>query len=235
MRIAIVEDNPADAEKLKLYLLKYMKNGEEKWTIRHYCDAAAFLKECDDFSLVIMDIDMPGISGIEAARKLRERDKDTVLMFMTNMPQYALQGYAVDAIDYVIKPVSYQDFALKMKKAERYIRSNSDQSILLMAVTGIVKISILDIVYVESSLHYITYHMKDGQNYRVRGKLSQAEEKLPRGRFSRCNNSYLVNLRCVEAVEKEDVLAGGHRLKISRGRRKDFLKDLTQYLGGGKE
>lgn len=233
MKIAIVEDNLQDAELLKNYLQQYASENDEDYMIHHYLEAAGFLEEGDDFSLVIMDIDMPGINGIDAAKRMREQGKETVLMFVTNMPQYALQGYSVEAIDYVLKPISYQDFTMKMKKAERYIRQTLDRKLLLQTTAGMVRISARDILYVESSLHYVTFHMESGEEHRLRSKLKEIEEQLPSGSFVRCNASYLVNLRFAEAVEREDALVGGHRLKISRGYRKEFLKRLAQYLGGG--
>ena len=74
-----------------------------------------------DADLILLDVEMPGMDGISLARRIRQDDKEVLLMFITNMAQYALHGYEVEAIDYVIKPLGYQEFALKMKKAMRYM------------------------------------------------------------------------------------------------------------------
>lgn len=91
--------------------------------------------------------------------------------------------------------------------------------------------SVSEILYVESSLHYLTYHLLD-RDIRIRGSISQAEGLLPAQQFARCNSGYLVNLRHVEAIDKEDVTVSGRRLKMSRGKRMEFMDRFTRYLGG---
>ena len=232
MWVAIIDDTPQDAQRLETYLQRYSEEAGGEYQIVRYEDGAEFL-ECRDknFDLIIMDIDMPGVNGLDAARRLRERGDETVLMFVTNMPQYALAGYEVEAVDYVLKPVSYQDFILKLRKARRYIQRDRDVQIALRTLNGIIPLNVSEILYVESSLHYLTYHLMD-REIRVRGSMGEAERLLPAQQFTRCNSGYLVNLRHVEAIEREDVLVGGRRLKISRGKRLDFMDRFTRYLGG---
>lgn len=232
MLAAIVDDAPQDAKRLETYFRRYAEEAGGEYSTVVYPSAAALLADQDAaFDLIIMDIDMPGINGVDAARELRERDDRTVLMFVTNMPQYALAGYEVEAMDYVLKPVSYQEFALKLRKAQRYILRSRDEQVALRTPAGVMALSVSEILYVESSLHYLTYHLT-GRDIRVRGTMSDAEALLPAKQFARCNSGYLVNLRHVEAIDKEDVLVGGQRLKISRGKRLDFMDRFTRYLGG---
>lgn len=231
MRVAVVDDTHQDVSRLENYIRRYGTETGEKFSVKAYPSGDAFLADGESFDLLIMDIDMPGANGIETARRLRERGNDTVLIFVTNMPQYALDGYQVDAIDYVLKPVDYPDFALKLKKAMRYVQQRREVQLVLNTTGGVVPVSCADILYVESSLHYLTYHLKDA-DYRARGAMTQAEAELPREQFARCNNSYLVNLRHVKAIEREDVLVEDRRLKMSRGKRLEFLERFTKYLGG---
>lgn len=232
MQIAMVDDSREDVSRLKEYLDRYgLETGtkNESW---YFGDAESFLNSNTNlFDLVIMDIDMPGINGVDAARQLRKQGNRLVIMFVTNMPQYALAGYEVEAVDYVLKPLSYQDFALKMQKASRYVQRNRDAGITLQTPEGIVSVQASEILYVESSLHYLLYHTEKG-TWKVRGSLSQAEKTLGQFRFARCNSGFLVNLRHVRAIEKEDVLVGNDRLKISRGKRMEFMNAFTRYLGG---
>lgn len=232
MLVAIVDDVPQDAQRLEKYFRRYNEETGSEYQPVRYPNAAEFL-ECRDisFDLIVMDIDMPGINGVEAARQLRKRGDGTVLMFVTNMPQYALAGYEVEAVDYVLKPVSYQDFALKLRKARRYIQRNRDAQVALRTPDGVTALAVSEILYVESSLHYLTYHLID-QDLRVRGAMGDAEELLPPQQFARCNSGYLVNLRHVEMIDKEDVVVGGKRLKMSRGKRLEFMDRFTRYLGG---
>ena len=234
MRVAIVDDVRSDAQVLQDHLRRYQEEGGGMWETVLYPSGTDFLARYQpDFDLVILDIDMPGLNGVDAARRIRELGDNVVLMFVTNMSQYALEGYEVEAVDYVLKPVSYQDFALKLRKAQRYISQNRDTQIALHTTSGIVLLMVSQVIYVESALHYLIYHTTTS-DYRVRGSISDAESTLPHGQFSRCNTSFLVNLKYVKALERDEVLMNpdNHRLKISRGRRGTFLDQMGRYLGG---
>lgn len=232
MWVAIIDDAPQDAQRLETYLQRCGEETGREYQTVYYRTAADFLTSRDQtFDLVIMDIDMPGLNGVEAARRMRERGDDTVLMFVTNMPQYALAGYEVEAVDYVLKPVSYREFAMKLRKADRYIRRGQDQMLALQTADGIVTLPVSSLLYVESELHYLTYHTPQ-ERIRVRGSLRDAESGLPAAQFARCNASFLVNLRHVKAIEKETVVVGDKQVKMSRGKRLEFMDRFTRYLGG---
>ncbi|MCD8143250.1 MAG: LytTR family DNA-binding domain-containing protein [Clostridiales bacterium] len=234
MQVAIVDDSRKDTEKMIEYLEQFI--AETKVSLSPVCFETAstfFAAFTGQFDLVIFDIDMPGMNGVEAARLLRKLDSDVVIMFVTNLPQYALDGYEVDAVDYVLKPVSYGNFCLKLRKALRYVDRNRESRLLLHTTEGVVSVVPREILYVESELHYLTYHTFD-QTYRVRGTLTEAENNLQSPSFARCNNSCLVNLRHVSAILRDDVQVGTALLKISRSRKKEFLEQFTRYLGGMK-
>ncbi len=233
MKLAIIDDDAEYANTLAEYIRQF---NEEKGSLLrsdYYESAEVFFNEdISMYSLVIFDIDMPGLNGMDAARLLRKRNGSIVIIFVTNMPQYALYGYEVAAVDYILKPVSYSDFSLKLRKALRYVNINKDESLTLKVPNGLLRVSVLDIMYVESSLHYLIYHTFDGE-HKVRGTMSAAEKELQPKFFARCGSSYLVNLRYVRSIEKEDVLIKNNiKLKISRGWRNDFLNRFTAYLGG---
>lgn len=232
MRIAIVDDSAADREQLLACLNRYFRETGTQYETTVFKDAAAFLSDYRfTYDFIILDIDMPGLSGIDAAKKLREKDPNVTLMFVTNMPQYAIEAYSVEAMDYVLKPVSYPDFLLKMKKAERYILRNSDAPILLKTSSGPVRCKASEILFVESRSHYLYYHTADGE-YRVRGKLSEIESGLLPYHFARAGESYLVNLSHLEAAEGNDIVVGGVRLPVSRRYRSSFFSAFTRYMGG---
>ncbi len=233
MEVAVVDDIRTESDLLSKYLQDFSTEFNENFHISTYENGESFLEKFSgQYDLILMDIDMPGINGIDTARKIRDTDKDVVLMFVTAMPQYALSGYEVDAIDYVIKPVSYPDFALKLKKALRFVVMNKEEEpLMLQTSAGIVSIAINDIYYVESSLHYCIYHTKDSE-YRVRENISNAEKKLAPFHFARCNAGYLVALKHVKAIMKDDVQVGDYILKISRSKKASFTEEFTRLLGG---
>ncbi len=233
MEVAIVDDVKEELELVQKYLMDFSRDYSENFQITAYETGEQFLEDFkEQFDLIIMDIDMPGINGIDTAREIRKNDEHVVLMFVTAMPQYALTGYEVDAIDYVIKPVAYPDFALKLKKALRFVVMNkADEPLILQTNEGIVSLRISDIYYVESALHYCIYHTKD-KEYRVRENISHAEKTLSPFSFARCNSGYLVALKKVRAIVKDDVHVGEFVLKISRGKKASFTEQFTRVLGG---
>lgn len=231
-RVAIVEDDPEDARQLDGFLTRF---GEENDAAIHsaiFHRPGPFLERpCGAFDLVLMDIELPELNGIEAARKLRAHDPYVTLIFVTNMAQYAIHGYEVGALDYVLKPVSYPAFAMKLKKAVKTIQKFQDTDVPLVIPGGLVCLRASQILYVEVAKHYLTYHAEGG-SYTVRESMKEAQAKLEPFHFLRCNNCYLVNLRHVTAVEGNTAVVGGVPLQISRPRRGEFLKGLANYLGG---
>ena len=143
----------------------------------------------------------------------------------------AIGGYEVHALDFVIKPVTYYSFALKMKSAFDIIKKQRSKSVLLQTVDGARRVNAEDIYYIEVSDHYLLYHTKTG-NYRQKASLREIEIQLTDLSFVRCNNCYLVNLKYVDCIEKDEVLVAGDWLKISRPRRKELLKSMANVMGG---
>ena len=215
VKIAIVEDEAASAQLLEECLLRYQAETGAEMTITCFPSAEALLRDYrGEFDLLFMDVDMPGINGIDASRRLREMDSRVVLIFVTNLAQYAIYGYEVDALDYILKPVNY--YALMMLPCEggvRYLNST-------------------EICYVEVQGHELIYHTASGERLRTSGALKQAEAKLGGG-FFRCNYCYLVNFSYVTKVSGNLVTVGGEDLQISRNRRKAFLQQLSQFYGKG--
>lgn len=233
MRTAVIDDTIEDARRIKDALERFSREEKIEITVSMFDNAEQFLEEYGKVNpeLVIMDIDMPGINGMEAAHRMRAADENVALIFVTNMKHYALEGYSVDALDYLIKPVMYEDFVLRLQKARKYIMRNRDERIPLKVAGGVVTPYVSDIYYVESMLHNLTWHTKNG-DYKVRDSMTNAERRLKSFSFASCNKSYLVNLRYVESIDKDEVTVAGTPLKISRGKKAEFISQYTRYLGG---
>ena len=130
IRIAIVEDEPDFQQQLQNYLIRYGTEKKCRFRISTFCDAASFLADYRrDYDLVFMDIKMPGIHGMEAARQLRRLDQQVALIFVTTLVQYAIAGYEVGALYYLLKPLHYHEFVLKLTSALKRI-SRSDVIII---------------------------------------------------------------------------------------------------------
>lgn len=231
--VAIVEDSPAEAELLRSYFARFTKEHGVEFTLTCFASGEEFLnKYRPAYDLVLMDIGLPGHNGMETAAALRERDRSVTLIFVTNMAQFAVKGYEVDAFDFVVKPVGYSNFALKLQRALNKLDTRRDSEVLVTLSDSMVRLSASQIKYIEISGHRMVYHTTDGELYAY-GNLKEVEASLGGGMFARCNNCYLVNLNYVRAVQGHTVTVGTDELQISRPRRKAFIQALNDYLGGG--
>ena len=231
MKVAIIEDNQEALDYYLKYINRYQKEEKVKIELFTYENGADLLKNYNkDFHVIFLDIGLPIMNGLEVANKIREVDESVLIVFVTNLPQYAIEGYKVNALDFLLKPVTYSDFQIEMKKIERNLKLKK-KNYLVLNLKGIVhKIPFSSIIYVEIIHHDIVVHT-DSNDYKFRGSLKSIEENLDMQLFSRCNNCYLVNLNYVESIDKNIViLTNNKELLISRNRRKPFLDDFTVFL-----
>ena len=224
LKAAIVEDDDRAAAELKRYLRRYADETGAKIDADVYGDALSFLAAYSGYDIVFMDIELPDYDGMRAAKKLRETDKTVVIVFVTNMRRYAVEGYEVGALDFMMKPVGWQSFRTLMGKAEKVVYSNRDAKLL----------DAKEIYFVEVTRHHLVFHTVSG-DYDMYGDLVSMEKVLPERSFARCNSCYLVNLRYVRAVEGDTVNVSGYELKISRPKKKEFLQRIAGYIGGGMD
>lgn len=232
IRIGIVEDDGASSALLVSYLRRYEQEHGETFAVRTFSDGARVVAGYrPDFDILLLDVEMPELDGFSAAERIRQVDRDVVIVFITNMTQYAIRGYEVDALSYVLKPVPYFAFSQEIKKSVTRLRRRSSDYLLLAVDGGVARVATDDIVFLESAKHRTTVHTVDGR-YSVVGPLKALEAELEGKSFFRSNSGYLVNLRHVLGVQGSSaLLVGGHDLLISRPRKKAFLAALTDYLG----
>lgn len=233
--IAIVEDEKEFSEQLQAFLLQYGKEQGTEFQISVFYDGAEILDhyEKNKYDVILLDIEMPKVNGMETAEKIRETDEDVVLMFITNMASYAIHGYSVGALDFVMKPVNYYTFSTKMTRALKRVQKKILKPIVLNLSDGVKKIEAKDIYFVEVQNRMLHYHTAEGELV-IRGTLQGAEEMLSDYPFIRCNHWYIVNLMHVSEVKKNIAVVGHHELEISRRNKSAFLKALTEYMGGNR-
>ena len=220
LKIAVVEDQQEVRDELCRFIRQYAAENSLQVEVLPIGDGAVIAEHYEPgYDIIFMDVEMPGLDGFGAAEKIRAVDADAVLVFVTNMAQYAIKGYEVDALDYVLKPVNYYQFCTKLSRAvQRVQRRRGGQVVLQLAGGGMQVLSTGDIYYLETHDRLLWYHTTKGE-FSVRASLASAEKQLAQYHFSRCNQCYLVNLKYVKAVENDFVHVNTDRLEISRRQR----------------
>lgn len=230
--IAIVEDEAEFAAQLQEYLEKYQEENDVRFKVSVFGDGEEILKDYQPlYDIIMLDIEMPKINGMQAAEQIREQDTDVTLMFITNMAAYAIRGYEVGALDFVMKPVNYYTFSMKLTRVLKRTRQKAQQEILLTLPDGVKKLNVQQIYYVEVQNRMLTYHTDEGV-FAMRGTMQSVEQMLLPYGFAKCNHWYIVNLKHVSEVRKTTAIVAGHELEVSRRNRTAFLKALTEYVGG---
>lgn len=230
--IAIVEDEEEFSAQLQEYLKKYEEENDVRFKVSVFWDGAEILEDYQPlYDIILLDIEMPKVNGMKAAEKIRAQDADVTLMFITNMANYAIRGYEVGALDFVMKPINYYIFSMKMTRVLKRTRKKAQQDILLTLPDGVKKLNIQQIHYVEVQNRVLSYHTDEGV-FSMRGTMQSVEQMLAPYAFAKCNHWYIVNLKHVSEVKKTTVVVAGHELDVSRRNRTAFLKALTEYVGG---
>lgn len=233
VKVAVVDDSEFERNTLKEYLNRLQEEGKQTFSIKFFTCSEEVLNYTESkFDLMIFDIDMPGMNGMDAAREIRKRDGNVVIMFVTNVAQYAINGYEVGAVDYVLKPLSYYDFVMKMNKALYKVSQNNDSSIVIETLDGVCSVSVAEILYVEVMLHYIIYHTATSE-YRSRSSMKDVEKELYTHNFRRCHKSFLVNLHHVKLIRNVEIeMSDNSLLPVSRKYKNDFMQEYVSYIKG---
>ena len=243
IRIGIVDDDRDSRVRLGQEIAEYASVHGIEYELNEYESALAFLdKSPAGFDILFLDIDMPGMSGMELAEKIRETDHEVVIIFCTNLQQFAINGYSVGALGFMVKPVQTYAFNLNMERAltavsRNHSRDNKDSETKFVLRDGTISrlVSVSDIDYIEVRQHYLLYNVKDSTSgarvvIKNRGTMQEAVERLSPYGFWRCSSSFLVNIRSVTAVSRMNVFIGDELLPIGRTFKESFMDAFSRYL-----
>ena len=231
IKIAVVEDSVDDLNNCLSLLERYSKEKNLSFDIQTFSSGDAFLMRFkSQFDFIILDINLSAMNGIDVARNIREKDEEVIIMFATNLAKYATNGYEVQAIDFVLKPLTYSSFYLRIERVIKKLNKKSDSFIVVPYEGGFNKIDTSNILYIEVISHDIIFHLTDGE-VTTSGTLKKYEEQMKKHWFIRCNSCYLVNARKIKRVEKLDIqLVNNEVIAISHPKKKSFMERFKQYV-----
>lgn len=234
--VAIVEDQEDAAKELSSYI-KRVADGLDglkfsDFSINVYGTSRAFLSDSasKSFDIVFMDIGLPDLDGMKTAEKMRQSNSSSIIVFVTDMAQFAIAGYKVDALDYIVKPVSYYNFSMVLQRALDKLERAGAQSLTVRTVGGITRLKPDEIRYVEVRDHEIIYHTGAG-DVRAYGHLKDIEPKLESQGFIRCSRYYLVNLKYVRSIEDSTLDVDGIKLEISVRKKREVMLKVAEFFG----
>lgn len=229
--IAIVDDNSTDASYVSSLCEGWAKDVGHTLHIRTFASAEIFLFHEEDepsFDILMLDIEMGGMNGVELARRVRERNRTVQMVFITGYPDFIAEGYEVSALHYLMKPVCREKLWQVLDRAADAI-GRRPRAILLPVGKETVRVIADGIRYAESQGHYVMVYTAEGA-FRCRMTVSELSDLLEKG-FARCHRSFLVGLRHVSRITKASVfLDDGTELPLGRGLYDELNRALIGVL-----
>lgn len=237
VHIAMLEDDALEASATKEMVGRFFADSPYGYSLDVFASADEFLQiPLQKYDLLFLDILLGGeLTGMDIARRIRASNKKVGIVFLTKSTHFAIEGYKVDAMDYIVKPLVYQEFYLKMHKFMDIVTRTMDKELLLKTVDGVAKIKESEIVYVEVIRHYLQFYKRDGSVVKLRGAMKDVAAELST-KFARSGNSFIVNMMYVSKVAKSDVFVSWPDGKIvavplTRSFREGFLTAFADYCG----
>lgn len=222
----IVDDEPLSRDVLK----KYITEVKDLQLLAECSNAAGATHELNKarVDIIFLDINMPGISGISFARSLKS---SPLIVFTTAYPEYAVEGFELDATDYLVKPYSFERFLKAVNRALERLRDKRNDSdkggkVLVKADKKLYALPFAEILLIEGQGDYIRIRTHK-ENLVVHDTIRNFLTSLPEGEFMRIHKSYVVNLKHVEYIEGNQVKIGEYTIPVSPNHREELLKRFT--------
>jgi DNA-binding LytR/AlgR family response regulator len=233
MKIAICDDDENSSKSVEKMILRYCEEVHRSdIQIQIFCSPVELL-ECypQKLDLLLLDIEMPGMDGIRTAREIRSFDTKVILIFMTNYAKYAIEGYSVQAYNYLLKPATYEILRREMQTVFRLIDQRAAEHLTLHCEEGYLTLAAADIEMVETQGKNVLLHTYSGSHL-VYKSMKQMETLLA-GTTFRIHTAYLISLHAVKKINRDSIiLKSGKELPLSRHRKKEFVDRYMEYIGG---
>lgn len=231
LKIAICDDDAAQREYLKEITAGWAAGNRHLTEVRQYSRAEDFLfdyGEEKDFDILLLDIEMPGMNGVDLAKKVRQENSVLQIVFITGYYEYFSDGFDVSALHYLLKPVDGKKLRPVLDKAVHHL-AGRQRSVLITAEGSSIKVCLADILYAEAENVYVAVHTVR-EIYRMRMPLGKFAEQLDET-FFKVHRSYVVNLKFIKKITRTEVtMANGDTVPVSRGLYGEIHGALIRYL-----
>lgn len=229
IKIAICDDEITMVNLIKQKLSLRLEQLDREFTISCYTEAAELLNTSDNFDLLYLDIQMPKQDGMELAQKIRKRDRECIIIFVTAFDKYVFDSFEVGALDYLCKPIDDTKFCKALDRAMNRIEERSGKSLFIQTMSWCKSVRLSTIYYCEVINRKIYLHTDKGV-VDYYGKIEELEKQLDY-RFVRCHRSYLLNLDYLyEYADGQIQLQNGEKIPVSRLRRREFMQAMMEYM-----
>jgi DNA-binding LytR/AlgR family response regulator len=235
MIIGLCDDNDVQLNYIKSLITSWMNIGNVKCEVFTYNSAEQLIFEnagSFPFDLLVLDIQMGEMNGMELAKHIREYDKNIMLIFITGLRDYVFEGYEVGALRYLLKPVKEEHFMALLDEAFARMQQDNKRWFIFTHGGEKVKLNYDDIIYVEARGHYIEL-VTTNQSYELKGSIGQISNELGGDDFFSTHRSYIVNLKHVERINKADCrMSNEASIPVSRGNYQDLNRAFIHYYRG---
>ena len=229
LKVAIVENETEEANKLKISLIEYGLKNNITFNIFNYASGIEFNEKKDyQFDCIFLDILMPSMNGIELANQIRKINNKVEIIFVTNMANYALKGYEVNAFDFIIKPFNKVHLFQTLDKLINVIKAKVEKNITLKNGSNIKVVALSSITYIEIESHLIIYHFIDGKEFDCWGNLNAELNKLDES-FLKPNQKTIVNLKYIDQMNGNEIIIDKKIIQLSRKYKKEVLNKIMAY------
>lgn len=233
LKIAICDDESTFLDNIEMFVKKYEKERGTQIFLKKYLSGLDLEDSLNlKFDIVFLDINMPGINGMELAKGIRKKDEHTIIMFLTSLKEYVFEGYQVEASGYLTKPISYKRFSSELDRVAKKVLRDSALFISIKNNNDYFNINCCSIYYFDVVNRIINIHTADTTYLCSNKTLQNFEKELDPYLFFRCYNSVIINLMYVESIKGYEIsLINGEKMPLSRSKKKDLLKKMSYYLG----
>ena len=232
-RIAVCDDEKAMLKQISSYLKQIQPETGHQFEVFYFTSAEELLSMMNrKTDIVLLDISMAQISGMDCAKKLREEGFGGDIIFITSMENYAIEGYSVQAFGFITKPVVYAELKTVLENCLAKQSKSSKPVLAVETASGTEILNIEDILFAEVFQHDTSFTMADGRVIKSPVQLAETEEKLAPNGFYRCHRSYLINMKQIKRIKGTELFVSDtFSVPLSKHRNKDFLTEYTKFMG----